>query len=318
MCNDNICLGWIGNDLEPIGRQRLPEPFSHKIPCGNTVQDANRSYCLCHLVALYYTTMQRFLPYGNLLLFVAASLVLIALQQKILGFALVALGVLSLPFCAPDFRRHFLLIYFCLAVLGLTPIDTTTDLPYSFFMGIGLVSVVAVPFFVTRKVYKGRVIVFPNLRDRHWPKARTFYLLFAALAAYLLLPLMMRSGDSYLNWRLEPGTWDLTVAYFGLNFVGIWDELFFVITILALLRHHFPFHVANFAQAVLFTSFLYALGFQGWAFIVVYIFALAQGLVFRQTKSLLYILAIHLTIDLVLHLVLVYLHFPDKFPYFIT
>lgn len=258
------------------------------------------------------------LKYGNLLTFAVTAITLVGLQQKILGFGLLAMGLGSLIFCDKEFRKSFLLIYFCLAVLGLTPIDTTTDLPYSFFMGIGLFTVVAVPFFVTRKIYKNKVIVFPNLRDKNWTKERTFYLLFAALAAYLLLPLMLRSGDSYLNWRLEPGTWDLTVAYFGLNFVGIWDELFFVITILALLRNHFPFHVANFAQAVLFTSFLYTLGFQGWSFIIVYIFALTQGLVFRQTKSLLYILAIHLTIDLVLHLALVYLHFPEKFPYFIT
>lgn len=262
--------------------------------------------------------MQPTLRYFNLLLFVLASVVLIGLQQEVAGFALLAAGLVSLPFCAPDFRKHFLLIYFCLAVLGFTPIGTTTSLPYSFFMGVGLFLVVVVPLFVTRKIYKEKVIAYPDLRDRVWPKARTFYLLFAAIAGYLLLPIMLRSGDSYLNWHLEPNTWDLTVAYFGLNAVGIWDELFFVITVLAILRRHFPFHVANFAQAVLFTSFLYTLGFQGWAFLIVYVFALAQGLVFRQTKSLLYILAIHLTIDLVLHLTLVYLHFPQLFPYFIT
>lgn len=262
--------------------------------------------------------MQHPLKYGHLALFAVISLLLIALQQKTLGFGLLALGFGSLFFCDKVFRKNFLLVYFCLAVLGLTPIGTTTNLPYSFFMGIGLFLVVAVPFFMTRKIYKNKLIVFPNLRDWNWPKARTFYLLFAAFAAYLLLPIMLRSGNSYLNWHLHPDAWHLIVAYLGLNTVGIWDELFFVITILALLRNHFPFHIANFAQAVLFTSFLYTLGFQGWDFIVIYVFALTQGLVFRQTKSLLYILSIHLTIDLVLHLTLVYLHFPQLFPYFVT
>lgn len=203
-------------------------------------------------------------------------------------------------------------------VLGLTPINTTTALPQALYMFIGLFLVVFVPLLVTKKVYKNDLIKYPNLREKSWPKARTLYLLFAAFAGYLLLPVMLSSGDSYLNWDLQPGLWNLTVAYLGLNAVGIWDELFFVITVLAILRNYFPFYIANLAQAVLFTSFLYTLGFGGWCFIVIFVFALAQGLVFRQTKSLLYILAIHLTIDLVLHLALVYLHFPDVFPYFIT
>jgi membrane protease YdiL (CAAX protease family) len=262
--------------------------------------------------------MKKYCRYFSLLVFAATSIVLIALQQKFLGFGMLALGLAVLPFCDHELRKNFLLVYFCLLVLGITPIGTTTAPPQALYMGIGLLTVVAIPLFVTRKIYKNNLIIYPNLREKTWPRARTFYLLFAAFAAYLLLPVMLRSDNSYLNWQLEPNTWDLTVAYIGLNAVGIWDELFFVITILAILRNHFPFYLANLAQAVLFTSFLYTLGFGGWCFVVIFLFALAQGLVFRQTKSLMYILAIHLTIDLVLHLALVYLHFPDKFPYFIT
>jgi len=262
--------------------------------------------------------MQAALRYLNLLLFVLVSVVLVGLKQKTVGFGLLVLGLATLPLCAKDFQKNFLLVYFCLLVLGLTPIGTSTALPHAFYMGIGLFLVVFVPLFATRKIYKSDLIKYPNLREKTWPKARTLYLLFAAVAAYLLLPMMLRSGSSYLNWHLQPDLWHLTVAYVGLNGVGIWDELFFVITVLAILKNYFPFYIANLAQAVLFTSFLYTLGFGGWCFIVIFVFALAQGLVFRQTKSLLYILAIHLTIDLVLHLVLVYLHFPYLFPYFIT
>lgn len=263
-------------------------------------------------------SMDKRLQYLHLLIFVATSILLIGLQQKVAGFGLLALGALTLPLTSIDFRKHFLLVYFSLLVLGLTPINTTTALPQAFYMFIGLFLVVFVPFIVTRKFYKNKLINYPNLSDRHWPKSRTFYLLFAAVVGYLLLPVMLRSTNSYVNWQLEPGFWDLTVAYVGLNAVGIWDELFFVLTILAILRNYFPFYIANTAQAVLFTSFLYTLGFEGWCVVVIYVFALAQGLVFRQTKSVLYILAIHLTIDLVLHLTLVYLHFPWLFPYFVT
>lgn len=262
--------------------------------------------------------MDKRFQYLHLLIFVLTSVLLIGLQQKVLGFGLLAIGIVALALTSGDFRKNFLLIYLSLLVLGLTPINTTTGLPQAFYMFIGLFLVVFVPLIVTRKIYKNKLIIYPNLRQMRWPRARTFYLLFAAVAAYLILPVMLRDTNSYVNWQLEPGFWNLTVAYIGLNAVGIWDELFFVLTILAILRHYFPFHIANFAQAVLFTSFLYTLGFEGWCVVVIYIFALAQGLVFRQTKSVLYILAIHLTIDLVLHLALVYLHFPWLFPYFIT
>jgi membrane protease YdiL (CAAX protease family) len=262
--------------------------------------------------------MQKYLQYLHLILFVTISIVLVAFQEKTAGFGLLAVGLATLPLCSREFRKNFLLVYFCLLVLGLTPIGTSTDLPHALYMGIGLGLVVLVPLLVTKKIYKTNLITYPNLTQKAWRKSWTFYLLFAAFVGYLLLPLMLRSDSSYLNWQLQPGLWDLTVAYVGLNFVGIWDELFFILTILAILRNHFPFYIANLAQAVLFTSFLYTLGFGGWCFVVIFVFALAQGLVFRQTKSLVYILAIHLTIDLVLHLALVYLHFPDKFPYFIT
>lgn len=262
--------------------------------------------------------MNKHYHYLSLILFVATSLVLIGLQQKVIGFSLLALGLATLPLCDRNFQKNFLLLYLCLGILGLTPIGTSTDPPASLYMMCGLFLVVALPYLITRMVYRNNFIQYPSLRREAWPRARALYLLFAAAAAYLLLPLMLRSDSSYLNWDLQPGLSELTIAYVGLNAVGIWDELFFILTVLAILRNFFPFVVANLAQAVLFTSFLYTLGFGGWAFVVIFIFALTQGLVFKKTKSLLYILAIHLTIDLVLHLVLVYLHFLHLFPYFVT
>jgi membrane protease YdiL (CAAX protease family) len=262
--------------------------------------------------------LKKYGNYLNLGLFCASTLVLIAAQQKTAGFIILGMGVLSLLLCSKDFQKNFGLVYLCLAILGITPIDTTTDFPMALYMGIGLLSVIIIPYLITKKVYKNNLIKYPPLREKNWTKKRTFYLLFTAFVGYLLIPLMLRSDNSYLNWHLQPDFWSLTEAYFGLNFVGIWDELFFVITVLAILRKFFPFYIANIAQAILFTSFLYVVGFEGWGFIVVFIFALVQGYIFKKTKSLLYILAIHLTIDLVLHLSLVYLHFPHLFPYFIT
>ena len=262
--------------------------------------------------------MRRIFEYISVSLFALTAITLIGLQFKPWGWAILGLGVLSLLFCSKDFRRNLALLYGALALLGITPIGTSTAFPNALLMGIPLVLVVLVPYLVTKHVYKNNLVRFPMRAGRQWYRREIIYIFVAAVAAYLLLPPMLRSGESYLNWMIEPGFWKMTEAYIGLNFVGIWDELFFVSTVLGILRAHFTFKFANFLQAIVFTSFLFTLGFQGWSFIVVFIFALTQGYIFRRTDSLLYILTIHLTIDLVLHLALVYLHYPELMPIFIT
>lgn len=261
---------------------------------------------------------QRYFEYANLLLFVATTIVLIAFNLHTVGLCLLAAGVLSLLGCSTDYRRNVLLLYVSLLVLHIIPIGTSTALPESLYMGLGLITVVLMPYLITRYVYKNDLIRFPSLHDKSWTWRRTAYLAVIAVVCYLLIPFMLRDTNSYLNWNFATDTWGNLTAYLGLNFVGIWDELFFICTALAILRAFFPFMVANVAQAVLFTSFLYVLAFKGWCVPVIFVFALLQGHVFRTTKSLLFILAIHLTIDLVLHFAILHLNHPELFPYFLT
>jgi len=111
----------------------------------------------------------------------------------------------------------------------------------------------------------------------------------------------------------------VTRLFVGTNGLGIWDELFFCSTVLAILRKFYPFWVANLLQAVLFTAFLYELGFRGWyGPIIIYIFAWLQGIVFQRTDNLTYIIAIHLTVDAMLFLVLIHLHHPGVLDFFVT
>lgn len=254
----------------------------------------------------------------SIFLLALTAVILIALQIKPFGFVILGIGVLMLFFCKKDFRNNILLIYGCLALLGITPISTSTAYPHNLQMGIPLLLVVLVPYLVTKYVYKNNVVRFPFHHGRSWYRSEILYVVITAFIAYLLLPVMLRSTGSYHNWTINPGWYALTESYVGLNVVGIWDELFFVSTVLGILRKHITFVFANLVQAVVFTSFLYTLGFQGWCFIIIFIFALIQGYIFKRTESLLYILAIHLTFDLILHLVLVYLHHPDWMPIFIT
>lgn len=256
--------------------------------------------------------------YLNIVWLCLSVVILIALQIKLPGFIMLAAGMGLLWLSSREFRKNIALIYASVAVLGLAPIGTSTDFPEGPLMGSALFLAVFIPYYVTTHIYRNDLVRFPFGRGREWKKREAVYVLFTATLGYLLLPAMLRSGDSYLNWEIEPGFFNLAVSYIGLNVVGIWDELFFVSTVLGIFRKHLPFWAANFAQAVFFTSFLYTLGFQGWSPLVIFPFALTQGYIFKQTDSLLYVLTIHLTLDLVLHLTLVYLHHSEWLPFFVT
>jgi len=51
---------------------------------------------------------------------------------------------------------------------------------------------------------------------------------------------------------------------------------------------------------VFFTSFLHEMAFVGWGPAVIFAFALVQGLTYKRTQSLFYIVILHLMIDTIL------------------
>lgn len=246
------------------------------------------------------------------------AIVILALEQQVIGYGLVVIGLVTLLPAPSLFRRHMALIHVALAVLGSVEIGTTTKFPLGPIMGIALLLSVAGPYLYLRVRHNDHTIKFPFRSGTPWTRRDITYIFVIIFAAYLILPPMLRSADSYLNWVIDPGLWGWLESYIGLNMVGFWDELFFVSTVFALLKRHFPLWAANLGQATLFTSFLYVLGFQGWAPLVIFPFALSQGYMFNKTHSLTYVLAIHLTIDLILHLTLIELNHPEWINFIIT
>src|SRR5262249_46380897 len=141
---------------------------------------------------------------------------------------------------------------------------------------------------------------------------------FTALIAYLLLPFYLRNTGSYVNWTVVPGTSHIIRLFLGTFMLGAWDEIFFVATVLAIFRQYLHFWYANVLQAALWTTFLYILGFHGWGFYLIFIFALIQGYIFRRTRSLLYIITIHLTLDFILFLALLHAYHPEWIRIFVV
>lgn len=163
------------------------------------------------------------------------------------------------------------------------------------------------------------ILLIPALAAKYWLKEPLDYSWFSgrwSLKMWLWLPLgfVLAYGFMWLYFHVLTPTlhhsWPLPLEgdrtdamwrlFWGCNFVGIWDELAFVNFVFVLLHRHFRFGEANLAQAVFFTSFLHEMAFVGWGPVVIYLFALVQGLTYKKTGSLFYIVILHLMIDSIL------------------
>ena len=214
-------------------------------------------------------------------------------------------------------RRDLTLVILALGFVSIAPISTGTDIRHMLIMGLLVTLAIVIPYLISSRIYHDNIFQLPLHKGRSWRRAEIGYIIFTAVIGYLVLPFYMSSTGSYHNWTVEPNVRSLLLLFIGTNALGIWDEVFFIATLLAVFRRHLPFVWANIAQATLWVSFLYELGFRGWGPIPVFIFALLQGEIFRRTKSIDYIIAIHLTLDFMLYLALVHAYFPSWLPIFI-
>jgi len=262
--------------------------------------------------------MQNYIKYASLISLIITAVVFIPLEQKLLGWLLLGLITALLLFCEKHYRQDMMLVVVSLGLLGITQINTNISYLHIFQMGSTLFLAVATPFIITRYLYKEKTIQYPFHHGRTWYKREVFYIFITATIAYLLLPFYLSNTGAYHNWTVKSGAVNLVTLFIGTNGLGTWDEFFFVSTILAIFKKYFPFPLANASQAVIFTSFLFELGFRGWAPFVLYPFALTQGYIFKKTHSLLYVITIHLTLDLVLYLALVHAYYPQWLKFFLT
>jgi membrane protease YdiL (CAAX protease family) len=169
---------------------------------------------------------------------------------------------------------------------------------------------VAVPYAVSRFVYRDHAVRFPWRGGGPWRGLQWGWLVAVLLLGWLILPFYFISSGVYLNWPVVD-TPDLIARLFvGVGAVGIWDELFFICTVFALLRRHMPNAVANLLQAIVFVSFLWELGYREWGPLLTIPFALLQGMIFLRTRSLAYVVTVHLLFDAVVFAVLVHGHNP--------
>lgn len=250
------------------------------------------------------------LKYINVIIVCITSVLLIWLQIKwawllwLWWFILLALN-------EKDFRKDFVIVYITIWLLGITSITTDISNFHMLEMGTILFLALLVPYIITQKIYKNWLVNFIVDYKKKWTKKQVYYLILATFLAYIIIPFYLKNTGAYLNWEVKLDTIFLFKLYIWTNALWLWDELFFVNIILKIFRRHMPFYQANIAQSVLFTSFLFELGFTGWGFIMIYLFALIQWYIFKATDSLFYVIVIHLTVDFILYLALIDAYFPN-------
>ncbi|WP_258524693.1 CPBP family intramembrane glutamic endopeptidase [Microbacterium sp. SMR1] len=253
-----------------------------------------------------------------LLVCLAAPAFFVVLQPW-LGWTLLILGLISAlgvdrwrvgEETRPSLARDLSLIALGLVVVSLIDLKAELDNLAMLRFTLALGGAVLLPYLVSRFVYRDHAIRFPWRGGGRWTTFQWVWLAAVLVLGWLILPFYFITSGVYTNWPVVD-TPDLIARLFvGVGAVGIWDELFFICTCFALLRRHFADVSANVLQMIVFVSFLWELGYRAWGPVLTIPFALLQGYIFLRTRSLTYVVTVHLLFDAVVFGVLVHAHNP--------
>ncbi|MGW9627005.1 CPBP family intramembrane glutamic endopeptidase [Microbacterium sp. NPDC055521] len=242
------------------------------------------------------------------------------------GWLLLAAGVgiaalierRSVTSAEPSLTRDLSLIGIGMLIVHAISLEAQLDDLSMLRFTLALGGAVLVPYLVSRFVFRDRAIVFPWRARTRWTRWQWGWLVAVLVLGWLILPYYFITSGVYQNWPVVD-TPDLIARLFvGVGAVGIWDELFFICTVFALLRRHMSALSANLLQMVVFVSFLWELGYREWGPVLTIPFALLQGWIFLRTHSLAYVVTVHLLFDAVVFAVLVHAHNPGLLPFFLV
>ncbi|WP_427869322.1 CPBP family intramembrane glutamic endopeptidase [Leucobacter luti] len=248
----------------------------------------------------------------------AAGLLLAAASDRRGGIRILPRERGQGPAPPPSLTRDLSLVVLGLSVVRTIPLAAKLDNGAMVTFALALGGAVALPYLVSRFVYRDRATSFPWRGGRRWGVFHWAWLAGVLLLGWLILPYYFIGSGVYQNWPVVDTPSLIARLFVGVGAVGIWDELFFICTVFAALLRHFPPWAANVLQSVVFVSFLWELGYREWGPLLTIPFALVQGAIFLRTRSLGYVVTVHLLFDAVVFAVLVHAHDPALFDIFPT
>ena len=246
-----------------------------------------------------------------------SAFLLFGVHQDVAGYATLALSLLTAYLVDRPLAKDLLLVALGLAIVSTTSVEADISWDRFFLLGFVLTAAVVVPVLIDRLVYRRQAIRFPWLTGRRWNRLQWTYVVAVPVLGWLVLPFYFIRSGAYQNWPPIQTASEFGRFFVGVNAVGLWDELFFICICFALLRRHFPMWQANVLQSVIFVSFLWELGYRSWGPLLTIPFTLLQGWIFTRTKSLTYVVLIHLLFDAVVFLAIVHAHDRSVFPFFL-
>ncbi|OCG72707.1 CPBP family intramembrane glutamic endopeptidase [Microbacterium sediminis] len=247
------------------------------------------------------------------LLVCLAAPAMFVLESRPFGYVLLAVGVLasSLPRLEiTRLTRDLSLIAVGLVCASAIHLEAKLDNLSMLAFTLALGGAVLLPYVLSRWAYRDHAIRFPWRGGGRWSRWQWAWLVAVLVLGWLILPFYFVTSGVYRNWPVVDDPDLIARLFVGVGAVGIWDELFFICTVFALLRRHFHDATANVLQAIVFVSFLWELGYRAWGPVLTIPFALLQGFIFLKTRSLAYVVTVHLLFDAVVFLVLVHAHNP--------
>lgn len=252
-----------------------------------------------------------------------SALFLYPLRMPLIGYPIVALALLLAYLLdrrglSTHLFTDLLLIAVGMVIVSLISVKANIEWINFITVGVVLALAVATPYLLSRFLFKEHLIRFPWRAGKKWSALQWSYFGFILFLGWLILPFYFITSGVYLNWPESVASPDEIGRFFvGVNAVGTWDELFFICTVFVLYRRHFPMWQANLLQMVVFVSFLWELGYTAWGPLLTIPFALLQGFTFTITRSLTYVLIVHLLFDLVVFLAIVHARNPGVIPFFL-
>jgi membrane protease YdiL (CAAX protease family) len=234
------------------------------------------------------------------------------------GYLALAIGLAVATATNRRLARDLALIAVPLLLISFISVEANLEWGNIALMGTVLTACVVFPYVMSRWVYRDHAVRFPGRPGEPWSRGEWAWLAAVLVLGYAILPVYFITSGSYENWPAVETPSEIARLFVGVGFVGIWDELFFICVVFALLRRHFPFWIANALQAIVFVSFLWELGYRSWGPALTLPFALIQGWIFEKSRSVYYIITVHLLFDVVVFLVLVYAHHPEWLPIFLV
>lgn len=242
---------------------------------------------------------------------VSGSAVLLFALENAWGYAPLLTGVALSWLLDRAFARDLSLIAIGMGIVSSHSMRADLSWWNMVVMGTVLTAAVFVPYALSRWVLRDHAVRFPTRHGQRWSTLEWSWLGAVLVLGWVLLPRYFISSGSYQNWPAVTEWHEIARLFVGVNAVGIWDELFFICTVFTLYRRHFAFWTANVLQAIVFVSFLWELGYRSWGPALTIPFALVQAWIFSKTKSLVYVITVHLLFDLVVFLTIVHAHHRD-------